>query len=320
MTHAEGSYYLPQPSHWPLVGSVGLFILLGGFASFLHGGTYLWMILGAVIMVIMFFGWFGKVIDESEGGKYNAQVDLSFRWGMAWFILSEVMFFAAFFGALFYARQLSIPWLGGEGNNAMTNELLWSGFESVWPTNGPSKVGGEYKVMEAWGIPALNTIILLSSGVTVTFAHWALKKQNRSKLIFWLFCTVALGALFVGLQAYEYSEAYTHYNLKLSTGHHGVGRIGASRPHRVLGPAEGCLNAARAVDVVPKSSGCRTTEQWMSYHQRTRLRRAGIIADGTRPRLALQDAARVSRLHNRTPSSDEARESPATPGDARLQE
>lgn len=222
MTHAEGSYYLPQPSHWPLVGSVGLFILLGGFASFLHGGTYLWMILGAVIMVIMFFGWFGKVIDESEGGKYNAQVDLSFRWGMAWFILSEVMFFAAFFGALFYARQLSIPWLGGEGNNAMTNELLWSGFESVWPTNGPSKVGGEYKAMEAWGIPALNTIILLSSGVTVTFAHWALKKQNRSKLIFWLFCTVALGALFVGLQAYEYSEAYTHYNLKLSTGIYGT--------------------------------------------------------------------------------------------------
>ena len=222
MAHAEGSYYLPQPSHWPIVGSVGLFVLLAGFASFLHGGSHYWMILGAVIMAVMLFGWFGKVIDESEGGKYNAQVDLSFRWGMAWFIFSEIMFFAAFFGALFYARQLSIPWLGGEGNNAMTNELLWSGYESDWPTNGPGKVGGEYKMMGAWGIPALNTLILLSSGVTVTFAHWALKKQNRAKLILWLFCTVALGALFVGLQAYEYSEAYMHYNLKLSTGIYGT--------------------------------------------------------------------------------------------------
>ena len=222
MSQAQGSYYLPEPSYWPIVGSVGLFTLLGGFAGWLHGGSSVWMIIGAVIVVVMMFGWFGKVIGESESGKYNAQVDMSFRMGMAWFIFSEVMFFAAFFGALFYARQLSVPWLGGEGNNAMTNELLWPGYESAWPTNGPDKLGGEFKQMGAWWIPFYNTLILLSSGVTVTWAHWGLKKENRTQLIVGLTATVLLGALFIFLQAHEYGEAYAEFNLKLTTGIYGA--------------------------------------------------------------------------------------------------
>ncbi|HIO54779.1 MAG TPA: cytochrome c oxidase subunit 3, partial [Chromatiales bacterium] len=172
MSASNEGYYLPEPSHWPIVGSIGIFLMLGGFANFLHGGSWIIMATGFAVVVYMLFGWFGMVINESQNGKYNAQVDMSFRWGMSWFIFSEVMFFAAFFGTLFYARIFSIPWLGGASNNVMTPELLWQGFEAVWPTNGPGNVGGDYEVMGAWGLPAINTLLLLSSGVTVTIAHW----------------------------------------------------------------------------------------------------------------------------------------------------
>jgi cytochrome c oxidase subunit 3 len=222
MSSSNGGYYLPAPSHWPIVGSIGMFLLLFGFASYLHGSSSLIMIAGAAIIIVMLFGWFGTVINESLAGKYNSQVDVSFRMGMAWFIFSEVMFFAAFFGALFYARMWSIPWLGGASNNVMTNELLWPTFEAVWPTNGPGAVGGEYQPMGAWGIPAINTLILLSSGVTVTWAHWGLKKNDRTQLILGLMATVALGFLFLGLQAYEYYHAYHELNLKLTSGMYGT--------------------------------------------------------------------------------------------------
>jgi len=222
MSSSNGGYYLPAPSHWPIVGSVGMFLLLFGFASFLHGSSSLVMIAGAVVIIFMLFGWFGTVINESLSGKYNNQVDTSFRMAMGWFIFSEVMFFAAFFGALFYARMWAIPWLGGAGNNVMTSELLWPTFEAVWPTNGPGDVGGSFQAMGPWGIPAINTLILLSSGVTVTWAHWGLKKGDRTQLILGLMATVALGFLFISLQAYEYYHAYHELNLKLTSGMYGT--------------------------------------------------------------------------------------------------
>ena len=221
MSSSNGGYYLPAPSHWPIVGSVGMFLMLFGFDSFLHGSSILLMLAGAAIIIIMLFGWFGTVINESLSGKYNSQVDISFRMGMGWFIFSEVMFFAAFFGALFYARMWAIPWLGGSSNNVMTNELLWPGFDAVWPTNGPGDVGGEYQYMGPWGIPAINTLLLLSSGVTITWAHWGLKKENRRQLVLGLMATVALGVVFLGFQAYEYVHAYQELNLKMTTGMYG---------------------------------------------------------------------------------------------------
>jgi cytochrome c oxidase subunit 3 len=169
----------------------------------------------------MVVGWFATVIRESEGGVYNQQVDRSFRMGMTWFIISEVMFFAAFFGALFYARQMAVPWLGGESNNFFTNLLLYPGYENAWPTNGPKAIGGDYQVMAALGLPAINTAILLTSGVTITIAHHALKDNNRKVLGWGLFATFMLGFLFVSLQAYEYIHAYQEMNLKLSTGIYG---------------------------------------------------------------------------------------------------
>ena len=222
MSSSNGGYYLPEPSHWPIVGSVGIFLMLGGFANFLHGGNWIVMAVGAAIIIYMLFGWFGTVIKESQAGKYDSQVDTSFRMGMGWFIFSEVMFFAAFFGVLFYARMWSIPWLGGAGNNAMTHELLWPAFEAAWPTNGPGAVGGDFTVMGPWGIPAINTLILLSSGVTITWSHWGLKKNDRTQLILGLMATVALGFLFLGLQAYEYIHAYSELNLTLESGMYGT--------------------------------------------------------------------------------------------------
>ena len=222
MTQSQG-YYVPHGSNWPIVGAVGLFVLMLGASTALNGvgvGPLLAWI-GAAILIVMIVGWFSNVIHESEAGIYNAQVDRSFRMGMTWFIISEVMFFAAFFGALFYARQWAVPWLGGEGNNVFTNLLLYPGYENTWPTNGPRAVGGEFQTMGALGLPAINTAILLTSGVTITSAHHALKDNNRKVLNWGLFATFFLGFLFVGLQAYEYIHAYHAMNLKLSTGIYG---------------------------------------------------------------------------------------------------
>lgn len=214
MAATPGSYYVPNPSPWPIIGSIGLFTLALGFVLFMNNigaGPYL-MAGGAALIIVVMFGWFGKVVGESESGIYNEQVDRSFRMGMGWFIFSEVMFFAIFFGALFYARIYSIPWIGEE-------ELLWPGFEAAWPSAGPK--GDAFTPMGAWGIPALNTLILLTSGATVTWAHWGLLKDNRAQLIIGLFLTVALGITFLGFQAYEYIHAYTELGLKLTTGIYG---------------------------------------------------------------------------------------------------
>ncbi len=218
MAHAQDKYYVPHGTHWPIIGSVGLFTLFVGISILLNGGSAAPLaLLGAAILILMMFLWFGEVIGESEAGTYNNQVDQSFRMGMMWFILSEVMFFACFFGALFYARQLALPWLGGEGSETVTNNFLWPGFENTWPSSGPAPLGGEYKVMGPWGIPALNTAILLTSGVTITIAHHALKANQRGLLNLFLGLTVLLGFIFLGFQAYEYFHAYSELNLKLNT-------------------------------------------------------------------------------------------------------
>lgn len=221
MAQAHGGYYVPHGSYWPIVGSIGLFTMMAGFANYLNGGGMTWMLIGLAILIVMVFGWFGTVISESEKGMYNEQVDFSFRWGMGWFIFSEVMFFGAFFGALFYSRMYAIPWLGGDEAKWMTHELLWPNYRQVWPTNGPDALGGNFSPMAAWGLPAINTVILLSSGMTVTWAHWALKENLRKQLILGLAATVALGFLFVVLQAQEYIHAYHELNLTMESGIYG---------------------------------------------------------------------------------------------------
>ena len=221
-------YYIPEGSKWPIVGTLSLFItFLGGAMMFnsVDAGKYV-LIIGLAALTYMFAGWFADVISESIAGKYSKQVDVSFRMGMGWFILSEVMFFAAFFGALYYARVFSIPWLSGEGQGGHngTHEFLWSSFQASWPMNvmpDPSKYTQYNDVVPAFGVPAVNTALLLASGVTVTFAHWALKKANRTALSAWLFATVALGFIFVYFQAGEYAHAMNDLDLTINGGIYG---------------------------------------------------------------------------------------------------
>ena len=217
MSASSGSYYLPTPSPWPVITSAGVFTLALGFVLFVNNlGAGSWLMLaGASTIIYMMFRWFGQVVGESESGAYNHQVDLSFRWGMSWFIFSEVMFFAAFFGALFYARQLSVPWLSD-----LDHKLLWPDFSGQWPTAGPD-LAEKFTPMGPFWIPTINTLLLLSSGVTLTIAHHALKDNKRGVLNRFMFLTIALGAVFLGFQAYEYMHAYADLNLKLTSGIYG---------------------------------------------------------------------------------------------------
>ncbi|ATS53296.1 cytochrome c oxidase subunit 3 [Xanthomonas citri pv. fuscans CFBP 6996] len=217
------AYFVPSQSKWPFVGSIAMFVMMIGVASWLNDAAWgRWTFFAGVAMLLAtLFMWFGDVIRESNAGHYNRQVDGSFRMGMVWFIFSEVMFFCAFFGALFYTRVLTLPWLGGEGDGVMTNELLWNGYSAAWPTNGPGTVGGQFQTIPAWGLPLINTLILLSSGVTLTIAHHALKGGRRGALLLWLGLTVLLGCVFLFLQAEEYIHAYTELNLTLGSGIYG---------------------------------------------------------------------------------------------------
>ncbi len=216
-------YFVPSQSKWPFVGSVSMMVLMVGVASWLNEVSWgRWtFFVGLAMLAFTLFLWFGDVIRESERGHYNRQVDGSFRMGMVWFIFSEVMFFAAFFGALFYTRSYGLPWLGGEGHGAMTNEMLWDGYSSAWPSNGPGAVGGTFQTIPAWGLPLLNTLILLASGATLTVAHHALKAGNRKQLLTWLGITVLLGCVFLFFQAEEYIHAYRDLNLTMGSGIYG---------------------------------------------------------------------------------------------------
>jgi cytochrome c oxidase subunit III len=223
IAHDADKYYIPHGSKWPIVGSVSLFVTMLGAAALLNGLNLApWLLLAGLLAVFyMFYGWFGTVIGESQRGMYNEGVDKSFRMGMMWFIFSEVMFFGAFFGALYYARQLSVPWLGGEGSKFLTNLFLWKQYDPAWPTNGPAAVGGPFETIPAFGLPAINTALLLTSGVTITIAHHALKAGNRGLLKLTLAATFLLGFIFVFLQAKEYTHAYHELNLTLGSGVYG---------------------------------------------------------------------------------------------------
>lgn len=225
------TYYVPEQSKWPIIATVGLGATLFGVASIMVNGkqgestTGSWVIffIGALIMAYMLFGWFGSVIREGRAGLYSPQMDRSFRWGMSWFIFSEVMFFAAFFGALFYARVFAVPWLGGEGDRGSSN-MLWEGFQATWPLiNNPDPVAypPPKDIIGPWGLPLVNTILLVSSSFTVTVAHHALKANNRKKIKIWLGTTILLGLGFLILQGEEYIHAYRELDLTLQSGIYG---------------------------------------------------------------------------------------------------
>ena len=223
----QQSYYVPASSPWPIVGAVGLGLIAWGAGHTVidmskeqdgYGSTVL--IAGLVVMAVMLFGWFRDQIHESMKGLYSDQLGVSYKQGMSWFIFSEVMFFAAFFGALFYARVIAVQWLGGDSNNAMTNEVLWPEFVAHWPlVNTPG--GTETQAMGWYGLPAINTIILLVSSVTCHFAHTGLEQGKRKQLTAMLGVTIILGLIFLYLQGAEYVHAYEELGLTLDSGIYG---------------------------------------------------------------------------------------------------
>lgn len=225
-------YYVPAQSKWPIIATIGMLVTVYGLGTWFNdlkaarpesNGPLIFFI-GSLCLAYMLFGWFGAVIKESRGGLYSPQMDRSFRWGMSWFIFSEVMFFAAFFGALFYIRMWSGPWLGGEGDKGVAN-MLWPNFQYTWPllnTPDPKLFPGPKEVIDPWHLPLINTLLLVSSSFTVTFAHRALKKNNRKLLKIWLALTILLGAAFLALQVEEYVHAYTELGLTLGSGIYGA--------------------------------------------------------------------------------------------------
>ena len=212
------SYFIPGPSQWPVMAGAALLVAMLGASAWVNGAAWgpATNIVGVVSLLLVLYRWFGDAISESEGGKYSARVDVSYRWSMSWFIFSEVMFFAGFFGALFYARSITMPWLAD-----LDSKLLWPDFAGHWGSVGPAGTVESFTTMGPFPIPTINTALLLTSGVTLTLSHHALRAGHRMQTAVWLFATIMLGAIFMGFQAYEYSHAYSELNLKLSSGIYG---------------------------------------------------------------------------------------------------
>ena len=217
-------YYVPHESRHPVMAAIGLFFLILGAGQWINGaewGMYC-LFFGMAWWLIVLYQWFSEAVQESEGGMYGRKIDLSFRWSMTWFIFSEVMFFGAFFTALWWARSHSVPALG-----SLENALLWPDFKAAWPsvvagaTTSPAGFVEPFQTMGPFWLPTINTALLLTSGVTLTIAHHALQGGDRSKTIKYMWMTVLLGVAFLFVQGYEYAHAWSDLNLKLSSGIYG---------------------------------------------------------------------------------------------------
>jgi cytochrome c oxidase subunit 3 len=205
MAHAKNhDYHLVDPSPWPFLGGIGAFLMaLGavGLFRYTRGGEFLlfgvdlagWGIfaVGTLVVLYVMFGWWRDTIRESIAGDHTPVVQLHLRYGMLLFIASEVMFFAAWFWAFFDASLFP-------NDAAQFARVEATG--GVWPPAG-------IETFDPWHLPLLNTLILLTSGTTVTWAHHALLHDDREGLKWGLTLTVVLGVLFSFVQAYEYSHA-----------------------------------------------------------------------------------------------------------------
>lgn len=225
---AYEEYYVPHSSKLPIFASIGIFLTLYGMGNMFNEMTAgvdssfgeIVFLLGGLVMGTTLFFWFAQVIKENHEKLYSDQMNRSFVWGMSWFIFSEVMFFAAFFGALFYIRVFVVGWLGGEGERG-PSDMLWPEYVPNWPmlqTPNPELFPPAKEIISPWGLPLVNTILLVTSSFTITIAHHGLNEGNRKKLINWLGATIALGIVFLFVQGYEYYHAYNDLGLTLASG------------------------------------------------------------------------------------------------------
>lgn len=226
------NYYVPAQSKLPIIASVTLLLLFFGFGNMLNAlkdessvslPIILMILLGFSLLLVVVFFWFRVVIWESRNNMHSPLMDKSYRWGMGWFIYTEVMFFTTFFATLFYVRYLAVPWLSSEGNKTM-NILLWPDFIGTWPlfeTPDPTRFPGPDNIINPFHLPLLNTILLISSSFTLTWAHHALRAAKRQPLTYWLMATIGLGILFLYFQAIEYIDAYKELGLTFDSGIYG---------------------------------------------------------------------------------------------------
>ena len=215
---AKHPYHLVNPSPWPAVGALAALCLTYGLVRFMHQQGHILFFVGVALMVVTLAGWWRDVVREARQGDHTPVVQIGLRYGMALFIASEVMFFAAWFWAYFDA---SLYPGGANSAELFTRTQVLGG---TWP---PVALQG--KIFDPWGVPFLNTIILLSSGVTVTWAHHALRENNRQQLLLGLLVTILLGATFTSLQAHEYASSLFGFTdgiyastFFMATGFHGA--------------------------------------------------------------------------------------------------
>jgi len=207
-------YHLVEPSVWPLLGALSAGVLAVGGVLFMHDVTPWLVPLGFAMVILTMFVWWRDVIKEATfEGHHTPIVQLGLRYGMALFIASEVMFFSAFFWAFFDASLFT-------DEAIQYSRVEFTG--GVWPPQG-------VEVFDAFDLPLLNTLVLLLSGCTVTWAHYALVNGDRQGLLQGLAITILLGALFTGIQAYEYSHAAFGFTdgiysstFYMATGFHGA--------------------------------------------------------------------------------------------------
>jgi cytochrome c oxidase subunit III len=184
-TIKQHPWHMVEPSPWPIIGTLAAFMTAVGLIFFMHEGISWLLYAGGGLLAVTFFGWFRTVVSEAEVGTHHTgPVQHGLRMGMLLFIASEVMFFVAFFWAYFHASMPALSFVASP----------------VWPPEGVTP-------FDTWSIPFFNTLILLTSGATVTWAHHALRQGDRKNLIIGLFLTVALGIIFLGFQMYEYGHA-----------------------------------------------------------------------------------------------------------------
>jgi cytochrome c oxidase subunit III len=204
--HKNHDYHVLPPSPWPFLGGIGAFVMLVGAVFFFHGSPPWVLLIGVAITLYVMYGWWRDVIHESLAGDHTPVVVLGLRYGMIMFIISEVMFFAAWFWSFFKHAMYPMPAIDGQ-----------------WPPPG-------IETFDPWHLPLINTLILLCSGCAVTWAHHALVHENNRDHLKWgLILGVALGVLFTGFQIYEYTHAAFGFagniygaNFYMATGFHGV--------------------------------------------------------------------------------------------------
>ena len=211
MAHEKNhDYHILPPSIWPFAGSVSAFVMLYGAVRYFHDAGPWVMLIGFVGVLYTMFAWWAEVVSESRAGDHTPVVAIGLRYGFIMFIMSEVMFFAAWFWSFF--KHAMYP--GGPETPVEYQ---------VWP---PANI----ETFDPWHLPLINTLILLCSGAACTWAHHALAHENNRKdLVNGLILSVALGILFTFFQIYEYSHAAFGFsgniygaNFFMATGFHGV--------------------------------------------------------------------------------------------------